>query len=483
MPRLGVRRCVWHGFYQFLARAVRNRVARALACVIRLEPSGTIAAPRFAPADHPTISTIRTMKRLLFLVLLAFAAVSAGAANLPRYTKLVEYIESDRKAYIDTKYVPNASTEIEMEFAFTEERSNKPYVFGSYGTSGGRFQFSYGPASLGCFLGYGNDCSNSVAGIPYDTSRHVVKYVRGEGFSFDGTIPDTGSVDLTTWLGTGASLFLGAVNPNGGSVNTALIAPLRIYSCKIRENGELVHDFMPASLTNGTTVCLYDAVDGPFRTSTGSGGFTAGPDATAYRVATYIETDRTAVVNTEYTPNAKTEIEMQFAFTRLLETKTYVFGVYGSNGGRLMFSYGPASTGCFLGYGNTYQTDVPGLPYNTAKHVVRYVPGEGFYFDGNLVTTASVNLTKWAGTSMPLYLCANNPNGGSANVDQIPPIRIYSCRIWEDGDLVRDLVPVQRVFDGKNGLRDNVTGNFYGYYGTRTDFTVHFPSGLVIIVR
>ena len=161
-----------------------------------------------------------------------------------------------------------------------------------------------------------------------------------------------------------------------------------------------------------------------------------------------------------------------------------MFGVYGSNGGRLMFSYGPASTGCFLGYGNTHTNSAAGIPYNTAKHVMKYVRNEGFVFDGTVVDTAPVDLTKWTGTSKALYLCANNPNGGSANVDQIPPIRIYSCRIWEDGDLVRDLVPVQRVFDGKNGLHDNVTGNFYGYYGTRTDFTAFIPPpGLVIIVR
>ena len=64
-----------------------------------------------------------------------------------------------------------------------------------------------------------------------------------------------------------------------------------------------------------------------------------------------------------------------------------------------------------------------------------------------------------------------------------PPIRIYYCKIWEDGVLVRDLVPVQRVYDGKCGLLDNVATNFYGYYGDRADFTAHFPSGMLIIVR
>jgi hypothetical protein len=49
--------------------------------------------------------------------------------------------------------------------------------------------------------------------------------------------------------------------------------------------------------------------------------------------------------------------------------------------------------------------------------------------------------------------------------------------------LVRDMVPVQRVYDGKCGLLDNVATNFYGYYGDRADFTAHFSSGMLIIVR
>lgn len=42
---------------------------------------------------------------------------------------------------------------------------------------------------------------------------------------------------------------------------------------------------------------------------------------------------------------------------------------------------------------------------------------------------------------------------------------------------------MQRKFDGKCGLLDKVTGNLDGYYGNRTDFTAHFLSGLIVIVR
>ena len=161
--------------------------------------------------------------------------------------------------------------------------------------------------------------------------------------------------------------------------------------------------------------------------------------------------------------------------------------MYGGNAsGRFQFSYGPPDLGCFLGYGNLYQGDVPGIPYNTSRHIVKYVPGEGFYFDGTLVTTASVDLTTWSGTSANLYLGWTNPNNSwnDRNETLLSPIRIYACKILENGTLVHDWVPRQRKFDGKVGLYDNVTGDFLAYYGSLTDFTAgYLPRGLVVFVR
>ena len=47
----------------------------------------------------------------------------------------------------------------------------------------------------------------------------------------------------------------------------------------------------------------------------------------------------------------------------------------------------------------------------------------------------------------------------------------------------RRIKPKQRVLDGKNGLYDNVTGNFYAYYGDKADFTAFIPPpGSVILI-
>ena len=93
-------------------------------------------------------------------------------------------------------------------------------------------------------------------------------------------------------------------------------------------------------------------------------------------------------------------------------------------------------------------------------------------------------MTTWAGTSANLFLGATNPNGGSIDTSLLAPIRIYACKIWENGEPVHDWAPAQRKFDGKNGLYDNVTGEFCAYYGSRTDFTAFIPPpGTVVFVR
>ena len=419
------------------------------------------------------------------LVSLALSAHVVSAGTLPKGTKFVEYIESSGTQWINTWFSPtNKNVRIEVTYRFVSlpTGTDRKYVFGESYTidnTNVRLQYSVGKD---CFIGFGN---KHVAGVPFESydidTTHTIVCSNGV-FSLDGQTlaeADLSDASLST-TDTNHPVYLFGHNV-GGTAN--YLSSIRLYSCKIWYQGRLVRDFLPVSLTNGTTVCLYNTVNGSFYTNSGSGSFTAGPDVTAYRKAAYIESDRTALINTGYTPTDKTELEIQFAFTKLLDDKRYVFGVYGDNGGRFQFSYGPTSTGCFLGYGGAYTNSVAGIPYDTAKHIMKYVRNEGFVFDGTVVDTAPFDLTKWAGISKDLYLCGHNPNGGSANVDYIPPIRIYYCKIWEDGELVRDMVPVQRVYDGKSGLLDNVTTNFYGYYGTRTDFTAHFSSGMLIILR
>lgn len=428
------------------------------------------------------------------LVSLALSAHVVSAGTLPKGTKFVEYIESSGTQWINTGFSPsNTNVRIEVAYRFVKlpTGTNRKYVFGSsFAVNNTNIRLQYAVGSAGnCFIGFGNTYKNDQTFDSYDTNTVHTIVCDGGVFSLDGETEETWNLSNTTFAQTDNAhpVYLFGHNVNNNWDPSSYLSSIRLYSCKIWDQGELVRDFIPA-VTNDTFGCLYDKVDGRFYGNCGSGDFAAFGNEIPmeYRNMAYIESDRTAFIDTEYRPNSKTEIEMTFSFLYLLEDKkTYLFGVYGGNSsGRFQFSYGPPDLGCFLGYGSKYQSNVPGIPYNTSRHVAKYVPGEGFYFDGTLVTTASVDLTTWAGTSANLFLGAANPNGGSIDTSLLAPIRIYACKIWEDGNLVHEWVPVQRKFDGKNGLCDNVTGRFYAYYGTRADYTAgYLPCGLAVFVR
>lgn len=431
------------------------------------------------------------MKRLLPLLLLSAFAVSSVEATTPlTRIKVVEYIESSGTQCINTGVSPlNNNVRLEMTYRFVSLPAvgSRKYVFGScQGSNNVRFQYAVGSEGK-CAFGFGDQFPDTETVASYDTDTiHTIVCNNGV-FTLDGTqVKDLSSATFAKPNAT-APVYLFA-NNNKGSVSQNLIPSMRLFSCKIWANGVLVRDFVPA-LDGEMIPGLYDIVEGNFHYNAGSGRFSAGEVVReillSYRTADYIEANQTAYIDTRYVPNADTELEMEFAFTRELSTKTYVFGVYGSNGGRFMFSYGPANEGCFVGYGNVFDRNVLGLPYNTERHIVKYVqtPSKGFYFDDIFVNNnTQTNLTTWTGTSANLFLGTCNRNGEDILTNLNSPIRIYSCKISENGTLKRDLVPKQRLLDGKNGLYDNVTRNFYAYYGDKTDFTAVFPPpGLVVI--
>ena len=76
----------------------------------------------------------------------------------------------------------------------------------------------------------------------------------------------------------------------------------------------------------------------------------------------------------------------------------------------------------------------------------------------------------------PLYLFANNKNGAYA--DGLAGIGIYSCRIYYDGTLIRDLIPVQfydKIGDKvapSNCLYDKITGIFFEDATNQNSFNI-----------
>ena len=178
------------------------------------------------------------------------------------YTKLA-YIESTGTQYINTGFIPNNNTKAVCDAELISGTNNISVPFGTYESGSNRFALMY-HHQLGWTHWVGG-ASGQCAGE--QLGRHT--------FTLTGTslIVDSATKTFTTAAFTGSvPMFIFGINYQG-SLDYA--ASMRLYSCKIYDNGALVRDFVPCKNASGT-VGLYDDANGVFYSNAGSGTFSYG---------------------------------------------------------------------------------------------------------------------------------------------------------------------------------------------------------------
>lgn len=165
-----------------------------------------------------------------------------------------------------------------------------------------------------------------------------------------------------------------------------------------------------------------------------------------------------AWIDTGFVPTLDTRVLIDFMPTSLSESNSYVFGEWVS------WQYG--YFGCFLKGGGNY----PGISwhYSDSHHStdVTAVINTRYTIDANKETWT---LKDGDGTTLHTYTFTRGETRGHKNLYLFTFNgagnrmlgRIYSCKIYDDGTLARDLVPCKNA-DGVVGLYDNVNGQFYG---------------------
>ena len=78
-------------------------------------------------------------------------------------------------------------------------------------------------------------------------------------------------------------------------------------------------------------------------------------------------------------------------------------------------------------------------------------------------------------SSQPYFLFATAQNSTTVAQYSQLSMRMYSCKLWDSGTLIRDFVPAQRKSDGEVGLYDVLNNTFYEHQGTNP-----FTSGSII---
>ena len=402
----------------------------------------------------------------------AFAAVALLTAAARADDPYIESTSRSSTGGISTGYRMNGDSRVEVDFSLTSTESCTQWrIFGDdvrdsslrtymYIDGDGHYTLIVSPNGFSRYTTY-------LA----DTLRHTAifdLYHPGLYFVTDG---------VTNWAATSETSFAGRVADlplslfarysNTTATRFEAGAKARIYGVKIYERDILVHDFVPC-LRDGETPCFKDLVGGGFIIGEDVSKFTAGGDVPTYPDNAYVSTAANAnggkfYISTEYKASAKTAVAIDCALTVNTNLVDSYWILFDCNGGvRFNMNFNHWSGLRFSAGGTSDMTTLADTfpPPVDDKDVRRT-----FFLD-NLNTKAAVITSGF--TNKTATFSVSNPSvaDGTAILLASDPwatgcysaLKIYGCKIWEDGVLVRDFMPW--LENGTPGLRDVKTGTF-----------------------
>ena len=393
------------------------------------------------------------------------------------------FIESDGTTYsvVDTRYFINPKSKIVLDYQLANF-VNSGIVMGGYGSAAGVSTILWCKNSATLVMEMHDGDHGGAADtllsptIAPDTKRHTAIF-DGPNRHLSLTAPD-GTVEseadfVSSWTLAGTAnwpmlLFGSANNPYGTSKQCA---KARIFGAKVYEDGILVHDFTPA--VKGDVPGFYDNETGDFFSG---GNLVSGGSVMEIADDTpYVESgDSGCYFDTGYYVTSNTCVAVDFMLLRQQAVQQFPFeaGEGNTTGKSFMRTYGNGSTGTgnfayALGTDTYISMDVPYSPmvrseitldaYNLKAKVVK-----------NGKTIREMNTA--AGGRQPdkssstLKLLSNG--AGTANWCKA---RLYGVKIYEEGTLVRDYVPICQ--GGTYALRDKVQGKVLSKASSSAAFT------------
>ena len=132
---------------------------------------------------------------------------------------------------------------------------------------------------------------------------------------------------------------------------------------------------------------------------------------------------------------------------------SYLFGNRSSSSSK-RFDFGVGTNGeVVAGYNNTYYI---GSPLDKKRHTVDFNKNN-VYIDNELIKTFENNTFTGPDISASFF-CSHSAQGTTWYYGKF---RIYSVKIYEDGTLIKNMIPCQRVSDSAYGFYDLVGSTFF----------------------
>lgn len=185
----------------------------------------------------------------------------------------------------------------------------------------------------------------------------------------------------------------------------------------------------------------------------------------AYTPLNYIESNGDAYIDTGVSANPNLRVWADFEFTSTATRQQRIFGRT-TNGSGFCFDFYINGSG-FLAWacqdidGNWQSTNVYAtttrntIDLDSYNNTVKI--NDGATYSVSITTTRTIN------DSRTIYLMQTNFGsiGIDTRQDRWARARLHACKIYNQGVLIRDYIPVQRNSDGVCGLFDIVDNTFY----------------------
>lgn len=190
-----------------------------------------------------------------------------GAANeQAEHYKVLKYIECTGEQYITTSYYPTQDSGVVLDFEATGDLTKNNNMFGGrYTTSRQAFTFRIDDGKWS--FGYSNTYDTGVAA---DNKRHILQIDKNVCKMDGTTIYEANYTSFKAY----ASMYIGRIHAYGSGEYKGY---MKIYSCKVYDNGVLIRDLIPCVNQDGEAG-MYDIANARFHANIGSGEFVLGEE-------------------------------------------------------------------------------------------------------------------------------------------------------------------------------------------------------------
>ena len=376
-----------------------------------------------------------------------------ASAQLPSAYQQVEYIEATGTQFIDTGFVPNKNSGIEITFSAQSYENDGAYIYGA-GVRSGDTAFELYPWNNTLEFNYGDECLFAGAVPPANTKITAYHKKTNVGFSFDGyTYSGTiSNQEFTTpYSLTICALHRETILPSQS---------MRVYDCVIYDGNVIVRNYMPCYRISDKKPGLYDLIDNKFYGNSGEGEFLHGNPIyskddvnlpSAYQQVEYIEATGTQYIDIPDVNWDYWEIDCQYTAT---SNQMCIVGNQDGGSANRWELFCDSDRPYFLIWANEGDTTTTSTVSATTRAVTTYTKSTGdVIINGVQFATKTINVR-------PAYLFRYGSNSYYATA------KIYRYRMKYNGVLTLDLIPCVRKSDNKPGLYDLITNTFLTNSGT-----------------